>query len=90
MGQHLIEYLKTEGYFGFKEVPGKGLCGLSLFLFTTGLVVGLEESGYRGRYCYQTQEEAEVALKYWDGQGDPLGNWTKYKGEGGERENPRK
>jgi hypothetical protein len=88
--EELIKYLKTEGYFGFREVPGKGLCGLSHFMFTTGLAVGLEESGYKGRYCYRTQGEAEVALKYWDGQGDPLGNWIKYKGEGGERENSGK
>lgn len=85
----LAGYLKSEGYYEFREIPGHGLCALSDFIFTTGLVVGLDHSGYRGRWCYQSKEEAEIALKYWDGQGDPPGNWTKYKGVGGERGNPR-
>jgi hypothetical protein len=31
----LIDYLKTEGYQNIKEIPGKGICGLSDFIFTT-------------------------------------------------------
>ena len=57
------------------------------FLFTTGLVVGLNESGYRTRYCYKSPLEAAVALTNWDGLGDPPGPWIKQKG-GVERTNP--
>jgi hypothetical protein len=83
----LIEYLKTEGYYEFKKVENHGICGLQNFVFTTGIVIGLTPVGYYGRYCYSSQSEASQELINWDGQGDPKGNWLKYKGEGGEREN---
>jgi len=84
----VIKYLKSEGYTEIKEIPGVGICGLRSFIFTTGLIIGMNEIGYFGRYCYKTSREASDALKSWDGSGDPPGNWIKYKGEGGERENP--
>ncbi len=81
----MIELLNAEGYLNVREVPGRGYCGLMRFMFTTGLIWGLSESGYRGRWCYATQEEAGAAFAEWDGVGDPPGRWIKYKGEGGER-----
>ena len=84
----VIKYLKSEGYTGIKEIPGVGICGLRSFIFTTGLIIGMNEIGYFGRYCYKTSQEASDALKSWDGSGDPPGNWIKYKGHEGERENP--
>jgi hypothetical protein len=83
-----IDYLKTEGYQNIKEIPGKGICGLRDFIFTTGLIIGMDEVGYFGRYCYGSKEEALAAINSWDGQGDPPGDWIKYKGNGGERSNP--
>lgn len=83
----LIKYLKTEGYYQFKKVPNHGICGLQNFVFTTGIVIGLTSIGYYGRYCYSNGKEASEQLNNWDGVGDPKGNWLKYKGEGGEREN---
>jgi hypothetical protein len=83
----LIEYLKTQGYYQFKKVPNKGICGLQNFVFTTGIIIGLTPVGYYGRYCYSNRQEASDELTNWDGEGDPKGNWLKYKGEGGEREN---
>lgn len=84
----LIQYLKTEGYTEMKEIPGAGICGLRSFIFTTGLIVGMTESGYYGRYCYANHSDALKALNEWDGKGDPAGPWIKYKGHGGERSNP--
>jgi hypothetical protein len=83
----LIEYLKTEGYYDFRKVPNRGICSLRDFLFTTGIIIGLDEDSYLGRYCYSNQSEASEELKNWDGVDDPKGNWLKYKGSGGEREN---
>lgn len=88
LNEQMQQTLVSEGYYQIKEVPNRGICGLYDFLFTVGLVFGMDEYGYRGRWCYKTREEASIALKYWDGDGDPLGNWIKYKGEGGERSNP--
>lgn len=84
----IIKYLKSEGYSEIREINSKGICGLMDFIFTTGLVIGMNEIGYFGRYCYKTRQEALDALNKWDGSGDPSGNWIKYKGTGGERENP--
>lgn len=81
------ETLAAEGYTDIREIPGRGLCGLHNFMFTTGLCWGLDESGYRGRWCYQSPNQAKDALERWDGHGDPTGPWVKYKGEGGERRN---
>lgn len=53
-------------------------------LHTVAIVVGLDEGGYRYRYCYEYQQEAIWALMFWDGHGHPPGNWIKRKGEGGD------
>lgn len=74
------EYLEGNGYFNMKEIPGRGLCGMSYFMFTVAIIYGLNESGYIGRYCYQNEEEAQAAFDKWNGKGDPDGNWIKHKG----------
>jgi hypothetical protein len=80
--------LQAEGYQNVRSVPGRGVCGLYRFAFTTGLVIGIDDIGYYGRYCYSNRQDALEALEKWDGQGDPEGPWIKYKGDGGERSNP--
>ena len=82
---YLIAQLEKEGYKHIREIPGRGLCGISIFMFTAGILYNLDESGYSGRWCYHSESEALHALDKWDGVGDPPGNWIKYKGEGGER-----
>ena len=79
--------LEKEGYYSLREIPGRGTCGLMKFIFTTGLVVRIDEIGYEGRYCYSSGEDAQRALDSWNGEGDPSGPWIKYKGEEGERRN---
>lgn len=79
--------VEEHDYLHCREIAGHGLCGVARFLFTTGLVLGIEETGYRGRYCYEHRMDAIGALMDWNGIGDPPGPWIKYKGEGGERSN---
>ena len=79
------QHYQDQGYFDLREVPNYGLCGLHRFAFTVGLVVGIDEHSYVGRYCYQSLMDARVALAVWDGVDDPSGEWIKYKGAGGER-----
>ena len=92
MNKELLEMLKREGYYNVKEIPGRGLCGLREFITTIGLVEGLTESGYSGRYCYPKNRiyVTIVALETWDGKDDPIGNWLVYKGERGEYRNPKR
>ena len=83
----LIQFLETEGYYEIRNIDGQGLCGLRKFAFTTGLIIGIGQLTYVGRYCFPSEQDALNALNDWNGTGDPLGNWIKYKGFGGDREN---
>ena len=71
--------LSKLGHSHTRIINGK-LCGLARFLFTTGLVVGLERDGFERRYCYEYEIEAFRALIAWDGEGHPPGPWIKCKG----------
>lgn len=82
----LISLLEKEGYTHIRGINGV-LCGIRRFAFTTGLVVGLEKTGYEGRYCYSNHADAVQAIENWEMNGDPEGNWIKYKGISGERSN---
>jgi hypothetical protein len=81
-------YLKSEGYVHIRYIPGRGVCAIMKFIFTYGLVYGIDSIGYKGRWCYGSLAEAFAALHMWDGKEDPPGKWIKYKGVGGERSNP--
>lgn len=80
--------LDREGYRPLRDLPSGELAGVMDMMWTAALCVGLDELGYRVRYCYATRAEAEAALKAWDGAGDPSGPWIKAKGEGEDRLNP--
>lgn len=73
--------LKSQGYYEATEVPDRGICAIMPFMYTYGLCYGIDETGYVGRYCYSNAYEALLALKAWDGEGDPIGNWIKHKGK---------
>ena len=83
-----IRYLGTQGFREFRVCGDAGLCGLPRFLFTAGLVVGLEPIGYQRRYCYETAVEAQAALTLWDGSAHPSGPWIVCKGAGVHLLNP--
>jgi hypothetical protein len=80
-------FLQSQGYASLSE-RGAKLCGLQSLMFTTGLVVGLEERGYERRYCFEHLRDAASALKQWDGSGHPPGPWIKCKGPGIDMLNP--
>ena len=75
------------GYSPVKLLATGEWAGVMNMIYTCGILVGLDESGYKTRFCYETRKEAEAALAQWDGNGDPPGNWIKQKG-GIERMNP--
>lgn len=76
----LEKLLIREGYFSLREIPNRGIVGLSQFVFTVGIVYGLDATGYKGRYCYSRMKDAIEAFKTWDGVNDPDGPWIKHKG----------
>lgn len=89
--EQLRDYLTQNGYYNLRVVPGRGICGLMKFIYTIGLVEGLNEINYEGRWCYPKSKiiESVVAITLWDGKEDPIGDWIKYKGKRGEYENPK-
>lgn len=83
----LASLLAREGYSNLARRNGT-LHGLQSFVFTTGLVVGLDATGYERRYCYERAEDTAQALSEWDGHGHPGGPWIKCKGTGIDLLNP--
>ncbi len=55
------------------------LVALGPFLFTVGIIVGMDESGYKHRFCYHNENEAMIAFLAWIGSDDdePIGYITK-------------
>jgi hypothetical protein len=75
-------------YVAPKQLPATGeWAALRRMFYTVGLFVGIDETGYRTRFCYPTMLAALVSLAEWDGSGDPPGPWIKEKGRN-ERNNP--
>lgn len=83
----LTESLTAMGYTDLCEVAGQP-CGLYRFMFTTGLMVGIDEHGYSRRYCYEDEQDAREALMMWDGRCHPGGPWIKVNGLGVDALNP--
>jgi hypothetical protein len=52
-------------------------------MYTNAIVWGIDRTGYRGRWCYPHAKVMDLVLAYkvWDGKGDPMGGWVKYKGD---------
>ena len=90
--EDLKKYLKKEeGYEVLLEVPNKGLCGIMRYMFTWGLVYGIQKQVYEGRYCYPSYEDAILALAMWKGEGDPEDDkWIKHKGRSIDEHNPKR
>lgn len=68
------------GYVGVRKLPNDRWIGVLPQFYTTALCVGLDAFGYQYRYCYETYNNAIIALFRWDGSGDPPGPWIKLKG----------
>ena len=68
------------GYAAPIKINGE-IVAIGGFLFTTGIIVGLDETGYSHRYCYASPLEAHEALVSWilSGDAEPSG-FIKRKG----------
>lgn len=73
------ELLAELGFFEAREVAGE-LCALQDYMFTRAIVLGIDEIGYKRRYCFENRDDANRAIAEWDGTDHPPGNWIKLKG----------
>lgn len=80
------EQVEALGYFNAHQLPTGEWAALLKMIYTVALFVGIDETGWRTRFCYPTAFDAGIALLSWDGQGDPPGPWIKEKP--GDRPNP--
>jgi hypothetical protein len=74
-----IEWLNANGYTRIKVMPDETACAIQSQLFTCAIIVGLDRTGWKRRYCYEREADAREALVQWDGKGDPPGPWIKEK-----------
>lgn len=68
------KFYEDQGYALPIKIHGR-VCALSKFIYTTGIVVGMDETGYVCRYCYETPNEALTAFLEWmaTGADEPTG-----------------
>jgi len=78
--RELAARFEPEGYRDLDVINGE-IVGLRRFIYTSAIVVGMDETGYRTRYCYATMFEAKRALAEWrqSGAEEPSG-FIKRKG----------
>lgn len=74
------EFFEEMGYSNCCKINGK-IVGLSSFIYTTAIVVGMDETGYEHRFCYHTPHTAMEGLLMWvvNGGDEPTG-YIKRKG----------
>jgi hypothetical protein len=75
----LLAVLKRNNYTNIKVLPDGTICALIENIYTTGIVIGLDEWSWKRRYCYEYEKDALEALDNWEGIGDPSGPWIKEK-----------
>ena len=83
----LVAALEAGGYDELRTI-GDVICGIRRFNYTTAIVVGLDDVGYERRYCYEHKDDAQAAVRAWDGAEHPSGPWIKCKGAGIDLLNP--
>lgn len=61
--EEIMEGIEGDSYFLLREIPGLGICGLNRFMFTVGLVIGLDTYCYKYRYCYPYESNNLETIK---------------------------
>lgn len=84
LGMHQEDALH---FSDFRSLDGI-ICAIEPFAYTWAVVVGLTDSGYQRRYCFENKLDACESLQQWDGRDHPGGPWIKCKGIGIDLLNP--
>lgn len=70
------EYIESLGYLHVQQLPNGNWIGITPLLFTFGVCYPIHERGYERRWCYELLDEALIAIKEWDGNGEMPGPWV--------------
>jgi len=70
MTESLEQMLTKHGYTELRDINGM-TCGLCRFIYTVGVCYGLDDTGYVGRYCFESAGYASLFLRDWDGLTTP-------------------
>jgi hypothetical protein len=88
MSEKIIQVCEANGYTDYVELAnGRDAC-IAKLIFTWALLADIDRSGYGDRWCYESYEEALVALAAWEhrgGEGEPNG-WHRHPDTGRRRE----
>ena len=71
MSPDLEQMLVDNGYQNIREIDGM-VCAAMRFIFTVGVCYGIDQTGYRGRFCFDTYQNAMLFLDEWDGRTIPV------------------
>jgi hypothetical protein len=82
LDDNLRAMLAELGYADVRELADGRVIATASMMYTTGLFVGLDPTGYAYRYCYARRADARRAVELWDGAGDAPGPWIVRKGLG--------
>lgn len=66
----LLGELEAHGYQNIRFVNMQ-FCGIRRMMYTVGVFYGLDETGCRGRICFDTAQNAALFLAEWDGETAP-------------------
>jgi hypothetical protein len=62
------QFYQEMGYTGLVKINGE-IIAVYQYIFTWGIVCGLDDVGYKYRYCYESFGEAAQALALWITEG---------------------
>ena len=68
--QEQITFYEEMGYVSPIKINGD-IVAIGAFLYTTGIICGLDETGYKHRFCYHSPLDAHEALISWIMSGEP-------------------
>jgi hypothetical protein len=77
----LITMAREEGWRNINVIDGL-VCAIQPFVYTWGIVIGINEWGYERRYCYENLVDAVAAFARYNfpRYEHPTGPWIKCKG----------
>lgn len=65
-----ITLIVLDEYQNIRLINGM-ICGTKRMMFTVGVFYDLDDAGYHGLFCFDTEQNAKLFLQSWDGKTPP-------------------